>query len=134
MGNDEKKIEVFIDQLMSEDVLEKPSLDFTNNVMFKVEALANSKATVYKPLISKPVWFVILGSFLALVGNIYLKEPVTNSEWINRFDISIVANNLFGNFSVNFSSTLMYAFVFLALMVSIQVPLLKHYFNKRMTF
>lgn len=134
MEHDEKKIEAFIDKLMSADRLEQPSLDFTDNVMSKVEAISVSTATVYKPLIPKSIWFIILGSFIALVGYIYLKEPVTKSGWFNRFDLSNVSLNLFKNTTFDFSTTFMYAVVLLAIMVSIQVPLLKYYFNKRMSF
>ena len=134
MEGDEKKIETFIDKIMSADSLEQPSLDFTDKVMTKVEAISSSTATVYKPLISKPVWYIIIGSFVALVGYIYLKEPVINNGWFNRFELSNFSINLLENVSFDFSKTLMYAVVLLAIMVSIQVPLLKHYFNKRMAF
>tara|TARA_R110002049_G_scaffold107078_4_gene254715 strand:- start:164 stop:550 length:387 start_codon:yes stop_codon:yes gene_type:complete len=128
MKQDEKKIENLIDQLMANDSLEQPSIDFTKIVMSKVEAVSNSTATVYKPLISKSVWFIILGSYVALVAYIYLKEPITNNGWFKRFEWSGVTPNL------NFSSAVIYAFVLLAMMVGVQVPLLKHYFNKRMAF
>lgn len=134
MEKDEKKIETFIDNLMSADSLERPSLDFTDNVMSKVEAISNSTVTVYKPLISKSVWYIIIGSFVALVGYIFLKEPVSNNSWFSSFDLSYITINPFENVSFNFSKSLMYALVFLAIMMSIQIPLLKHYFNKRMTF
>lgn len=134
MESDEKKIEAFIEKLMSADALEQPSVDFTDKVMSMVEAVANSEATVYKPLIPKSVWFIIIGGFIALVGYLTINESEVNSSWLNRFDWSNVSLNLFENVSNNLSSTLMYAVVFLAIMVSIQVPLLKYYFNKRMTF
>jgi hypothetical protein len=134
MESDEKKIEAFIEKLMSADTLEQPSVDFTDMVMSKVEAVANSQATVYKPLIPKAVWFLIIGGFIALVGCLTTNESEVNSSWLNRFDWSKVSLNLFENVSSNLSSTLMYAVVLLAIMISIQVPLLKYYFNKRMTF
>lgn len=134
MEKDNKKIEAFIDKLMSADSLEQPSLDFTDKVMSKVESISNSTATVYKPLISKSVWFVIIASFVALVAYFYSKEPVINNGWFSRFDLSNISLNPLENVSFDFSSTLMYAVVLLAIMVSIQVPLLKHYFNKRMAF
>jgi len=132
MEKGEKKIEIFIDKLMSADRLEQPSLDFTDNVMLKVEAISNSTATVYKPLISKSVWLLIAVSFVALVGYIYLKEPITSSGWLDRFNLSNITMNPLENVSFNFSKTLAYAMVLLAVMLSIQIPLLKHYFNKRL--
>jgi len=134
MEKDEKKIEALIDQLMSEDILEQTSFNFTDSVMSIVEAVSNSTVAVYKPLISKPVWFIILGSFVALVAYIYLKEPITNNGWFNSFEWSNISLNPFAKLSFNVSTTLIYAFAFLAIMVGVQVPLLKHYFNKRMAF
>ncbi|NRD22900.1 hypothetical protein HNV10_06585 [Winogradskyella litoriviva] len=134
MESDEKKIEYFIDKIMSEDFLEQPSLDFTNAVMSKVEAISTSDATVYKPLISKPVWILILGNFTALFGYVILGNNATTASWTDRLELPNVSFNFFENVSSNMSSTLMYAVVLLAIMISIQIPLLKHYFNKRMTF
>ncbi len=134
METNEKRIEAFIDKLMANETLEQPALDFTNKVMTEVEAISNSTATVYKPLIPKSVWLLIGVSFVALVGYIYLKEPVTSSGWLGRFNLSNISMNPLGNVSFNFTKTLMYAMVLLVVMGSIQVPLLKHYFNKRMAF
>ncbi len=132
METNEKRIEAFIDKLMADETLKQPSLDFTDNVMSKVEAI--STATVYKPLIPKSIWFIIIGSFVALGGYIYFKEPLTSSGWLDRFNLSNISINPLQNVSFEFSKTLIYAMVFLAITVSIQIPLLKHYFSKRMAF
>ncbi len=131
MERDEKKIEMFIDKLLSNEVLEQPSFDFTDKVMSKVEAV--SSITVYKPLIPKYVWTLIAIGFMVLVGYVIFKEPSLKSSWLDGFNLSGVSNPL-RNISFNFSKTLMYAMVLLAVMLSIQIPLLKHYFNKRMAF
>lgn len=132
MEKDEKRIEAVIDRLMANQTLEQPSLDFTDNVMFKVEAI--SAATVYKPLIPKYIWFIIFGSFVALVGYIYFNDPLISNGWTDRFNFTNSSINPLQNVSFGFSKTLMYAMVFLAITVSIQIPLLKHYFSKRMVF
>ena len=90
MEKDEKEIEAFIDKLMSNDHLELPTIDFTAKVMSKVEVISNSTATVYKPLISKSVWFIILVSFVALLAYVYLNKPATKQSWFNRIDLSNV--------------------------------------------
>ncbi len=131
MERDEKKIETFIDKLLSDEVLEQPSFDFTDKVMAKVDAI--SSVTAYKPLIPKSVWILIALSFIMLVVYVIFKEPSVNSSWLDRFNLSGVSNPL-ENISFNFSKTLMYAMVLLAVMLSIQIPLLKHYFNSRMSF
>lgn len=134
MTTEDKKIEALINKLMSADGLELPSVDFTDKVISKLEAISNSTATVYKPLISKLGWVFIIGSFLALVAYVYFKEPEVNKGWFHKIGWFNSSLNSMTNVSFNFSVTAMYAFAFLAIMIVIQVPLLKYYFNKRMTF
>jgi len=134
MKKDDKKIESLIDKFMADDSLEKPSLNFTHHVMAKLEAESLSKQTVYKPLIPKAVWFVIIGSFVTLVAYMYFKAPSTNNSWLDRLGLSDISVNPFEIINFNFSATLTYAVVLFAFMLSIQIPLLKHYFNKRMAF
>ena len=57
--NVDKHIEKLVDKAMKDSVLETPSFDFTSKVMQHVTATSKSKATVYEPLISKKVWFVV---------------------------------------------------------------------------
>lgn len=135
MSNDEKKIEDVVNKLMTVDSLEEAPLNFTKNVMSKVEALSHDTKTIeYKPLISKTAWFLIIGGFLALVAYIQLQQPSTSSSWLDRNNWPNISFNPLENISVNFSSTLMYAVALFAIMISIQVPLLKHYFNKHLSF
>lgn len=57
--NMDNHIEKLVDKSMKKIELESPSLDFTKNVMTQIDALEKSSITSYKPLISKPMWFVI---------------------------------------------------------------------------
>jgi hypothetical protein len=134
MEKDDKKIEFFIDRLMSSGGLEQPTKNFTENIMLKVDAVSESSAIVYKPLISKSVWFLIFGTFIVLVASLYLNEPIANNGWLNKIEWPNLSLNSIPNFSFNFSETAMYAFAFLAIMIGIQIPLLKYYFNKRLVF
>src|ERR1700674_1453848 len=65
--NEDKNIELFVDKVMKETPLESPSRDFTAKVMVNVLALDKSKATVYKPLISKTGWMLIFAGIIATV-------------------------------------------------------------------
>ena len=134
MDRDNKKIDALIDKLMAAHSLEQSSLNFTDNVMAKVEALSHSKVTVYKPLIPKAVWFIIVGSFVALVAYVYLTAPSAHNSWVDKLGLSDISLNPFEAINLNFSASLTYAIVLFAIMLSIQIPLLKHYFNKRMAF
>lgn len=134
MKKDEKRIEDLVNKLMSADSLEQAPADFTDNVMSQIEAISQSKTIVYKPLIPKYVWWSIAVGFVGLVGYVILSKPNSATSLSDRYDLPEVSFNLLDNLSFDLSSTLMYATVLLAIMVSIQIPLLKQYFNNRLTY
>jgi len=134
MEKDDRRIEDLVNKLMKADSLEKAPIDFTDTVMSKIEALSESKAIVYKPLISKYVWWLIASSFVALVGYILFKQPNNTISLSERYNLPEVSLNPLEGLSFDFSSTLMYATVLFAIMVSIQIPLLKQYFNNRLSY
>lgn len=132
----DKNIEELIGKTMSHSTLESPSLDFTAHVMSQVEAVAKTSTTVYKPLISKKVWGLLFGFALVLVAfSIFGTQP-ESKNWFDTIDFSIFSNNKVTNAvsGFRFSQTTFYAILMCAIMLFIQVPLLKHYFNKRMEF
>ena len=132
MEKENKELKALIDKIMSNEHLEKPSLDFTDNIMSKVEVVSKSAPIVYKPLIPTYVWVAIIGAFLLLVSYVYFKEPATSNVWLDRFNLIKNTKNPLGTLTLNFSKILTYAVVLFAVMLSIQIPLLKQYFNKRM--
>ncbi|WP_299524357.1 hypothetical protein [Winogradskyella sp.] len=134
MEKDDKRIEDLVNKLMSADSLDKAPLDFTDKVMAKVEAISNSGVTVYKPLIPKYIWWLLAIGFATLVGYVFFKEPKEGISLTERYNLPDVSFNLLENISLDFSSTLMYAVVLFAIMVSIQIPLLKQYFNNRLSY
>ena len=101
-----EQIERFTDKLMKETVLEKPSMDFTSQVMLKVNVLSQSEITTYKPLISKRMWTII--SVIAVGALVYLFFYGTNkSSLLASFDLSILSDNKLSNAisSFKFSKT-----------------------------
>lgn len=134
MEAEDKRIEDLVNKLMEADQLETPSFDFTEKVMSKVEALNTSDATVYKPLIPKYILWTIAASFIGFVGYVLFKQPTSNTSLLERYNLPELSFNPLENISIDFSSTLMYAMVLLAVMFSIQIPILKQYFNNRMSF
>ncbi len=131
--NIDKHIENLVDKTMMKSSLESPSFDFTNSVMAHVNALGQSSVTTYKPLISKPMWFVIFAVGLGIVMYIIFGLNTTDSGWLNSVDLSMLTDNRLSNTLSGFkvSKTVTYAVVLFGLMVFIQVPILKHYFDKR---
>ncbi|REE24343.1 hypothetical protein [Winogradskyella pacifica] len=132
MEKGNKELEAFIEKIMSTESLEQPSVEFTDNIMSKVKAISNSKTIVYKPLIPTYIWIVIIGSFLWLVGCIYLNESVTSVSWLERFTSIKKVIDPLATLTFGASKILIYTVVLFTVMLSIQIPLLKQYFNKRM--
>lgn len=134
MENEDKRIEDLVNKLMENDSLEKAPANFTNDVMSKIEMLSETKTIVYKPLIPKYIWWLLGLGFVALIFNIIFNKPTDSSRLSERYNLPEVSFDLFSNLSVDFSNTLMYATVLLAVMVAIQIPLLKQYFNQRLSY
>ena len=132
--NTDKHLEKLVDKMMKDVSLEKPSFDFTDNVMSQVLNIKTSQATVYKPLISKKVWFLVFVGILSLVVFSVFGTQTENSSWLSSFDFNVFDNikirNLFSGFSL--SKTTMYAIVLFGFMVCAQIPFLKHRFNQRL--
>jgi len=128
----DKKLEKFTGKILSDFSTDSPSIDFTTNVMAKVQEMSSTRVTEYKPLISKRIWAIlvisVLGVFYYLVfGDIQTENSGNITKGLNylsNFDSSTLLN-----FRV--SNVLLYAFVGLAFFVSIQTFLLKNHFDKR---
>lgn len=134
MKQEDKRLEDLINKLMEADRLETTSFDFTDKVMSKVGALPNSSISVYKPLIPNYIWWLLASGFVALVAYLIFNKPTNTMSLSERYNLPEVSLNLLDGMSFDFSSTLMYATVLLAIMVSIQIPLLKQYFNNRLSY
>lgn len=130
----DKKIEELSDRLMKESSLEKLSFNFTDAVMKEVNQVSVSKITEYKPLISKQIWVLIASALLVVL---YIIVNNSNPSETNLFDV-INFNALFEHqFITSFSSitvskTVMYTIVLFGLMLCVQIPILKNYFDRRL--
>ena len=111
---------------MKELPLDKPSPDFTNKVMGRIQA--KSATTKYTPLISKRSWYIIGLIFLGASIWLYF-NPSTQlfaNEQASLFD-GIQFNNPFE--ALQLSRTSLYAIAFLALFM-VQIPFLKRLVEK----
>jgi len=123
-----KDLEKFVDKVMKSSTLETPSFDFTAKVMSQVTADSKSPVTIYKPLISKTTWGILLLLTAGIVIYSFLSKDTTTLGWFDKLDFSKVPD-VFSRIQI--SNTVMYSLLMFAIMLFIQVPLLKHYFNKR---
>ncbi|WP_296143505.1 hypothetical protein [uncultured Flavobacterium sp.] len=126
MKEEDKNIEKFIGKVMAETSLETPSFDFTSKIMAQVSVAKQPKAIEYKPLISKPIWYSIFGILTAMIAYSFFSD---SKESQFDIDLSAAISSLIP--TVHFSDATTYSVLIVTLMVMIQIPLLKNYFDKR---
>ena len=133
-ANTDKYIEKFVDKMMKEISLETPSVDFTAQIMSQVLKIKTSQTTVYKPLISKWVWYGIFISMLGLIAYLSFNSSAVSGGLLEKFNLGTLPKfsmpNLFSG--LHFSKTTIYACVLLTLMLFIQIPIIKHVMNRRL--
>ncbi len=128
--NVDKQIESLMDKVIKKSALEQPSFDFTANVMAQVECVEQNITTTYQPLISKRVWVMIFFGFIAFVAYIMFVTKPEDSSWFTAIGIDTenISNLLNG---IHPSRIAGYGVGLLAVMLLVQIPLLKNYFDKR---
>ncbi len=133
--NTDKQIEKMVDKMMKETSLESPSFNFTDMVMAQVLEAKTSQVTVYKPLISKWIWYAVFASMIGLM--VYLTFNDSNPASTGLFDKlnlkalpSLNISKAFENF--HYSRTTIYACVLLTVMLFVQIPILKYYMDKKL--
>ena len=134
MEHDNEKLDAMLERLMRDEALESPSVNFTDKVMDKVYGIESSTVTVYKPLISKRVWLLIALSFVVLVAFVMLNNGSTDSQWLASLEVPRPEVTLFDNINFQLSGTFKYAVLFLAVMIGVQMTVIKSYYGRRFTY
>ena len=129
---EDKKLEAFVDKLMEEAPLESPSVDFTQNVMHKLEADTPKEVFQYKPIVSGKVLSAVVIAFIALLIIMGSQLGVDNSQgWFKNVNIEKWFHADWGWVqSFTFSKVTMYAFLSFGLLFFAQVPWLKKQMQK----
>ena len=132
----EQHLDKLAKKVIGSSSLEKPSLDFTTNIMAKVEDLSKSHITVYKPLISKRSWLLISILVIGSLSYGIFGSGLEGLGWFDTIDFSIISNNKVTEAisGITFSKTLMYAVGLCGLLFFVQIPMMKHYFDKRLEY
>jgi hypothetical protein len=135
-ANSDKHIENLVDKIMKDVSLDTPSSNFTTNVMTQVETIVNKSTIKYQPLISKRSWFLISIAVMALISYFVFDASLESSGWFSGIDFSFVSNNKLTSSLSSFklSKTTFYAVIMLSVMLFVQIPVLKYYFNKRLNY
>ena len=126
--NEDKHIEELVDHLMKSRVLDTPSFDFTSKVMSQVLTTKTSSITTYKPLISKKILIAVFSVLLTLIISSFFYDATGSSKWVPHIDF-IPFNNITASYE--FSPVTTYSFVLTAIMIFIQIPILKNYYNSK---
>ena len=132
----EQHLDKLAKKVMQSSSIESPSLDFTANIMAKVEVSAINNITVYEPLISKRVWLLILILVIGGMSYGFFGNGLEGLGWFDNVDLSIISNNKVTDAisGIAFSKTLMYAVGLCGLLFFIQIPMMKYYVEKRFEF
>ncbi|GLU45632.1 hypothetical protein [Allomuricauda sp. NBRC 101325] len=128
----DKKWEELVDKLMNEAPLEQPSIDFTKNLMQKIEAETAQPKFEYQPIMSRATLVSIGVSFLALVVFLISKFGFNSNEgWFAKLKFDAAFDNVWGGFELYTSSkVLVYSVLLFGLLFFAQVTRLKRYFDK----
>lgn len=130
---EDKKIENFTTYLMGEIDVDNPSEDFLANVMKSIELEVEVETvTTYKPLIPKSVWGLMIILFFALIVYVITGSTV-NHYLIEALDLKVINDifeiDLFKN--IHFSKIFTFSFILFSVFVTIQLFVIKNYFNKQ---
>lgn len=121
-------LNTFTDKMVKSAGLEKPTLDFTAQIMQKVEALEQSKTIVYEPLISKRVWWGIAVAIVGVLGYVLFSgsESAVFSDSLSEITSQAPSWELPRlDFEFDVSNLMVYSFLILAGFVMIEIPLLR---------
>ncbi len=134
--NKNTQIDSFLKNHLQEIPLDRPSKDFTANIMASI-AKEKSISIAYTPLISKKVWILIAACIVAVFFIPFQKEGSSILEKI-PLDFSFIEKipqfNISGLFDgLTMSSSTFYGLLLFSVMVIAQVFYLKGYFQRRFT-
>lgn len=135
MGEDKNinELDAFSKKYIKEIKIETPSIDFTANLMDTLLQKENSEIYKATVLISKKVWFVLIGFLVVSILYVsrgtsltWIKMPKVNLDFFSRIQIP----NLFEGITI--SNTMLSACFFFTIMFFGQVYLLKSHFTKNL--
>ena len=130
--DEQKDLEKLMDKIFEADQLDTPSVNFTANVLEKIEAGRKAQLT-YTPLLPKWV-FVVMG--ILVVGFVLFVFSITDSvvvtPQINYFEsVKSVTSWFTESTSIfNFSGTLGYSIVAIGLLICVQASVLNKFVNR----
>ena len=131
--NADKHLDDLSRKVIGKSAIESPSFDFTKTIMSQIKTLETFRVTTYVPLISKRMWLLISVGIASVIGYVLFGSPNTETTWFQYLKLDRYLNlegaDTFTGFDV--SQTMLYVALLFAVMLAIQIPILKHHLDKR---
>ena len=90
---DNHLLDSFTKKMVKEAPIEKPSIDFSMNVMDAINAIEIKKSTSkFEPLISKKVWLLISAAIIASTLFLFKSGVHLNEGYLSKIDLSKLTN------------------------------------------
>lgn len=133
--NVDKHLEDLTRKVMKTPELESPSFNFKSVVMSEIEGVELSSTIKYVPLISKRLWVLIGVTLLAVILYLIFSDTTITAGWLSKIGVERFFNFEISNplADLNISTTLIYAIGLFGFMLAVQIPLLKRYFDQRLS-
>ena len=128
------RLDALTSKMVKETSQETPSINFSKNVMDAIYAIETEKELKKnQPLISKKVWALCIGILVAATFYLLKNTEFSNNGVLSKIDLSRFTNTFSIDMNLGFtvSNVTIYGFIFLAIMVSIQIGYIKNYYNSR---
>lgn len=126
-NNAEKHLDKLSRKIMGKTNLDTPSKDFTSKLLSQIDYISNSRAFVYKPPISKPVWLVMAVAVLAITGYSVSNSKGETSNWSKMLNLKNIVSKHFEDLLTDFqfSEISLYAFLMFCGMLYLQILIIK---------
>ena len=132
--HEEKELEAFMDKIMADAPLESPSIDFTKNLVQRIEAAQHKEVYQYKPIMPRQVLVLLFIGLMTLTFYLIAQYGLeSDGGWFGNVSVEPLFDNVWG-WLENYTSSkiLMYAILLFGLLFFVQVPLLKRQLDKKL--
>ncbi|MCK4406734.1 MAG: hypothetical protein KAV44_03565 [Bacteroidales bacterium] len=128
----------FLKNLIQISEIEKPSENFTNKVMGKIQSEVKTISVADEPLLSKKYWLLIAAGFIAVLIILFVFDLsfITNlftGISVDKIEIPIITGNLVNSFRDIFSSIKISSISIVVIAAIASLFLLDKFLKKKIT-
>jgi hypothetical protein len=138
MGNENIIQDDFLKNLIKNSEIEKPSENFTNKVMGKIQSEVKTISVEDEPLLAKKYWLLIAAGFTAVIIILFVFDlsVITNlfaGISVEKIEIPTITGNLVNSFRDIFSSIKISSISFVVIAAIASLFLLDKFLKKKIT-